>query len=152
MTLREPPGPSLYAILQRGSGKNKYSHVLQRVQPECFLTLGGPALWPTQNLFVHLLSVSLHSILRGGCHFSSSNLCPSLLATHLAQSLLLRYPRTERPGSPAGHPWLRSLFHRNASQRPSCTSLWSLWSSCKHRQNQWDFHSAGWGTRCRCYW
>ena len=106
MTLREPPSASLYAFLQRESGKNKYSHVLQGVQLERFLTLGGPVLWLTQNLFVHLLSVSLLSILRGGCHFSSSNLCPSLLATHFAQSLLLQYLRMERPSSPAGHPWL----------------------------------------------
>ena len=51
-----------------------------------------------------------------------------------------------------GTPDFPSLFHWNASQRPSWTSLWSLWSSCKHWQNQWDFHTAGWRTRCRCYW
>lgn len=128
MTLHESPSTSLYAFFQRVSGKNKYSHVLQCVQPECFLTLGGPALWLTQNLFVPLLSVSLLSILRGGCQFSSSNLCPSLPASHFPGAFYSGTQEWKGPVPLQGTPDFPSLFHRNASQRPSCTSLLSHWN------------------------
>ena len=160
MTPPEPPSASLCAFLQRVSGKNKDSHVHQQVRPECFLALGGPALSLTRfSLCLSPLppfppSSEVAVIVQVSRYHPFS---PPTLPTAFYSSTRGRKDLVPLQGTPD----FPSFFHQNESQRPSCTSLlswpeishpWGLWSTCKHWQNQWDFHTVGWGTRCRCYW
>lgn len=110
------------------------------------------------------------SLLLGNILCDTNAPCPSHIFTFFSTSELIAicshcfspptlcrafYSRTkERPASlsrPSLSPPSSTALTPNCpAPSPTWTaeinSFWTSWSSCKHWQNQWDFHTGGWGT------